>query len=79
MEPWISSLKKYDICIMLLPVIKIPEEVVMGSLLFLNMIEDAKILYDDNEFFGKYLTNFASRLKKKWVIIRFEAVKNGTG
>lgn len=63
MEPWISSLKKYQIYTMLSPVIKTPKEVETGSLLFLDMIEDARILYDRDDFFAIFLNNFAKKLK----------------
>lgn len=44
------------------PVIKTPEEVQQGSLLFLDMLEDLKILYDRDSFFETFLSGFKSRL-----------------
>jgi len=46
------------------PVIKTPEEVLCGSLLFLDMIFDAVILYDRNDFFKKFLNSFKERLER---------------
>jgi len=36
----------------------------MGSFLFLDMIEDAVILYDRNNFFRNYLSELKGKLKK---------------
>ncbi len=45
------------------PVIKTPEEVQMGSLLFLDMLEDGKILFDRDDFLKKYFEKFREKLK----------------
>lgn len=63
-ESHIRQLKKLNITTWLSPVIKTPEEVRLGSLLFLDMTEYIRILYDKNEFFHCYLDEFSSRLKK---------------
>ena len=44
------------------PVIKTSEEVRAGSPLFLDMVEDARVLYDRNEFFARQLTRLRNRL-----------------
>lgn len=44
------------------PVIKTPDEVLSGSLLFLDMTFDALILYDKNDFFKCFLESFRERL-----------------
>ena len=44
------------------PVLKTPEEVSQGSLLFLDMVDDAKILLDGGEFFGTYRDRLRSHL-----------------
>lgn len=46
------------------PVFKTREEVCRGSLLFLDMIEDTKILYDRDRFFTRFLERFRERLAK---------------
>lgn len=51
MSPVFSSLKEKGIHTTLSPVIKTPEEVLVGSLLFLDMINDAVLLYDKDDFF----------------------------
>lgn len=44
------------------PVLKTPEEVSSGSPLFLDMVEDARILYDEGGFFAGCLDRLRSRL-----------------
>ncbi|MCP9469346.1 MAG: nucleotidyltransferase domain-containing protein [Nitrospira sp.] len=44
------------------PILKTPEEVVAGSPLFLDMVEDARILYDRDGFFAKRLARLRERL-----------------
>ena len=45
------------------PVFKTPAEVARGSLLFLDMIHDARILHDRDGFFAAYLKALAERLE----------------
>ncbi len=45
------------------PVIKTPEEAAAGSLLFLDMIDDLRLLYDREGFFRSHLDGFAARLR----------------
>ncbi len=45
-------------------ILKTPEEVERGSLLFLDMIEDAKILYDKEDFFKRKLERLKEKLEK---------------
>ena len=49
---------------MLSPVFKTPEEVERGSPLFLDMVEDARILYDDGGFFASCLDHLRFRLSQ---------------
>lgn len=44
------------------PVFKTPEEARRGSPLFLDMVEDAKILYDRDDFFSGLLSSLRERL-----------------
>ena len=44
------------------PVFKTPTEVAAGSLLFLDMIDDIRLLYDRDDFFSAYLESLARRL-----------------
>ncbi len=46
------------------PVLKTPEEVGSGSPLFLDMVEDARILYDEGGFFAGCLDHLRSRLRQ---------------
>lgn len=64
-EPFIKSLwQKEGINTYISAVIKSPEEAEKGSPLFLDMIEDARILLDRNHFFGKILEKLRKRLKE---------------
>jgi len=45
------------------PVIKTPAEVAYGSPLFLDMVEDACILFDRDGFFHRYLERLRERLR----------------
>ncbi len=62
-EKEIKELEESGIHTWLSPVIKTPEEVLSGSLLFLDMIFDAMILYDRNDFFKNFLNSFKERLQ----------------
>ena len=46
------------------PVIKTAAEAVAGSLLFLDMIDDLRLLYDRDGFFRSHLDGFAARLAR---------------
>jgi predicted nucleotidyltransferase len=50
--------------IALSPVFKTPEEVESGSPLFLDMVEDARILYDPEGFLAGYLDRLRLRLRE---------------
>ncbi|MBW1972360.1 MAG: nucleotidyltransferase domain-containing protein [Deltaproteobacteria bacterium] len=55
------------------PIIKSPKEVLKGSPLFLDMIEEKIILYDKDDFFKKYL----KKLKKRLEILGAKKIKRG--
>ena len=46
----------------LAPVFKTPEEVLAGSPLFLDMVEDARVLHDRSGFFSQELARLRNRL-----------------
>jgi predicted nucleotidyltransferase len=50
--------------IALSPVFKTPDEVDAGSPLFLDMVEDARILYDADRFLAGYLDRLRARLRQ---------------
>lgn len=64
LEPLLADLRKKGIDTYLSPIIKQRDEVLKGSLLFLDMIEDAKILYDKDDFFKNYLNSLREKLQK---------------
>jgi hypothetical protein len=45
------------------PVFKMRSEVLQGSLLFLDMIDDAHLLYDRDHFFSRYLVALRDKLE----------------
>ncbi|ABB13638.1 HEPN domain-containing protein [Carboxydothermus hydrogenoformans] len=63
-EPLLNKLKNEGIDTYLSPVIKQKDEVLKGSLLFLDMIDDAKILYDKEDFFKNYLSSLKEKLQR---------------
>lgn len=60
--PRLADLK--NISPSLSPIIKDKEEVLQGSLLFLDMLEDARILYDRGRFLARYLAAFREKLNR---------------
>lgn len=63
-ETFLGSLQKEGMNTYISPVFKTPEEAEMGSPLFLDMVEDASILFDRNGFFSKVLERLRNRLKE---------------
>ena len=45
------------------PVFKMRSEVLQGSLLFLDMLDDARLLYDRDHFFSRYLAALRKKLE----------------
>jgi predicted nucleotidyltransferase len=62
--PYMESLKKEGIDTFISAIFKTPQEAELGSPLFLDMVEDAHILYDKNVFFAKRLERLRKRLKE---------------
>jgi predicted nucleotidyltransferase len=62
--PFLESLKKEGIDTFISAIFKTPQEAELGSPLFLDMVEDARILYDKNAFFAKRLDRLRKRLKE---------------
>ncbi len=63
MEPLLEKMRHEGIETSLSPIIKEPGEVLQGSLIFLDMLDDARILYDRGGFFQNYLDGLRERLK----------------
>ncbi|MGB9791204.1 MAG: nucleotidyltransferase domain-containing protein [Thermacetogeniaceae bacterium] len=63
LEPIIEEMRRDGIETCLSPVIKEPGEVMQGSLLFLDMLDDALILYDKDGFFQRFLADLREKLK----------------
>jgi predicted nucleotidyltransferase len=59
----LEDIKKKGVRITLSPIFKTPEEVEKGSPLFLDMVEDALILHDKDDFFATRLAKLRERLK----------------
>lgn len=60
----IKNLRKEGYFIEISPIIKKPEEVKSGGFIYLDMIEDAKIIYDRNNFFKGFLKQLNKKLKE---------------
>jgi len=64
-EPLLESLhRKEGIHTYISAIIKSPEEAEKGSPIFLDMVEDARILFDRNGFFEEVLDKLKKRLKE---------------
>jgi len=62
LEAWLAPPRAELMPVALSPVLKTPEEVEAGSLLFLDMVEDAQILHDEGGFLAAYLERLRQRL-----------------
>lgn len=62
--PCLAKIRSAGWHIELSPVIKTPTEILRGSPLLLDMIHDARLLYDRDGFFRAALAQFQSRLEK---------------
>jgi len=63
LEPLFKALRVKDIDTRISAILKSPEETEMGSPLFLDMVDDANILYDRDGFFSKRLEKLKEKLK----------------
>jgi len=64
LEPFLKEFEKEGVLTYLSPVFKTPEEALGGSFLFLDMIDDARILYDRDDFFKNLLERLKMRLSE---------------
>ena len=64
LEGDLQGLKTRGIDTYIAPVLKTPGEVALGSPLFLDMIDDARILYDRDGFFRGYLQGLKGKLER---------------
>ena len=62
-EPWLSTADGSGGPVMLSPVFKTPAEVEAGSPLFLDMVDDARILHDPHGFLRRNLDGLRRRLQ----------------
>jgi hypothetical protein len=62
LAPWLAPPRPDLLPVALSPIFKTPEEVGGGSPIFLDMVEDARILHDEGGFFGGYLERLRQRL-----------------
>ena len=74
-SPALENARLRGIHTTLSPVLKTPLEVEAGSLLFLDMIEEARILVDRDDFLRNFLDGFASRLAE----LGAKRVRKGAG
>ena len=62
MDGILKEVRKLGVQTTLSPVFKTPEEARQGSALFLDMIDDARILFDRNGFFSQQMSDLRQRL-----------------
>jgi predicted nucleotidyltransferase len=62
LEPWLAAPRPDLLPVALSPVFKTPEEAEAGSPLFLDMVEDARIVYDREGFLENRLGRLRERL-----------------
>lgn len=62
-EDVLASVRGEGWYVELSPVLKTPGEVEQGGLLYLDMIDDAEILYDEDGYFESYLETFSKKLE----------------
>jgi hypothetical protein len=64
LEPVLESLGRQGIPTSLSVILKTPSEVQQGGLLYLDLTEDARLLYDKEEYFQRFLDGLRDRLRK---------------
>jgi hypothetical protein len=64
LEPVLESLANEGISTSLSVILKTPSEVRQGGLLYLDLTEDARILYDEEDYFQRFLNGLRDRLRK---------------
>jgi predicted nucleotidyltransferase len=62
--PALARLKQQGISTSLSPVLKTPPEVERGGLLYIDLVEDARLLYDPHDFLKGFLERLRARLKE---------------
>jgi uncharacterized protein len=62
--PCLAEARSAGLATELSPIFKTPAEVEVGSALFLDLIEDARILYDQDGYLRNALDNFRARLER---------------
>jgi predicted nucleotidyltransferase len=62
--PHLTQARANGFAVELSPIFKTPDEARQGSLLFLDLTEDARFLYDRDDFFRQVLADFKARLDR---------------
>ena len=61
----IQSLQEYNIHTIFSPIFKTPDEALRGSPLFIDMVDDAQILFDPSGFFKKIISGLKAKLAER--------------
>ncbi len=64
LESTIAALEEDGITTSLSVILKTPTEVMRGGLFYLDLVDDARVLYDRGEFFQRFLEDLRARLRK---------------
>lgn len=75
LAPWLAAPRAGLLPVSLSPVFKTPEEVEAGSPLFIDMVEDARLLYDR----GGFLVDRLDRLRQRMAALGSRRVWRGNG
>lgn len=62
LEPTLAAGRRAGFATVCSPVFKTPDEVMATSLLMLDLVDDARILYDRDRFFARAMTRLRERL-----------------
>ena len=63
LEELLTKTSTTPISIEVNPIIKTPQEVLQGGYIYLDMVEDAKLLYDREKFFESFLYRLKIKMK----------------
>lgn len=64
LDPLLKAKQTVGVTTRLSPLFKTPGEIVTGSPIFLDMTQDARILYDKDDFFRLQMLDLEARLKR---------------
>jgi hypothetical protein len=73
LAPVLSKLSQQGIATLLSPVLKTPDEVERGGVFYIDLVEDARLLYDR----GDFLKGFLDRLRRRLAQLGARRIRRG--